>query len=324
MRSRASTFRKIRKISIKPFQLSDPSDFEEMSSIIKKTNLSRSEFEILRLSKTFLEFFPFFDKLQTEASEATISNLIQDIVYEFQPKRKTLFQIGDFGTKFFLILKGSVYVLAREKGLESKKNPEIQSPHLKSGSSLNINEEMVNTLQKSSPLARQQSLKYDKLIEKVHSITKAKHSIIIQELTDEETLLLKYPDLYIDRVLGFGEAFGELALRHKDAKRMATIVCKEDCHFGVISKHVFQRALQAHFDRIMNNNLLFFKKHPLFSEWEELQLEQFYQHINLKNLVKNQVIYQEGEEADFFYLIKEGEIEVFIEILKGSYFNLDL
>lgn len=263
-----------------------------------------------------------------EASEATITTLVQDMSYEFQPRRKPLFHIGDSGTKFYLILKGSVYVLAREKGLEAttearkpvESERKIPMLKLRSGATIE-DDEIVNNLQAVSPLARQQSIKYDKLIGKVHSITKAKLSIMREELTDEELMTLKYPDLYIDRVLGFGEAFGELALRHADAKRMATIVCKEDCHFGVISKNIFQRALDAHFNRVMNGNLVFFRKHPLFCEWEDAQLEQFYQHVGERKWGKNQVIYGEGESADFFYLIKEGEVEVFKNLREGNFIS---
>ena len=337
MRSRNSKVRgsiftqPVRKLSLKPFQLSDPSDFQELSIILQKASAARSEFEVLRLKKTFFELFPFFQKLMVEASEATILTLVQDMSYEFQPRRKPLFHIGDSGTKFYLILKGSVYVLAREKGLEAtetKKPAESERRigllKLRSGAMIE-DEALFNNLQATSPLARQQSIKYDKLIGKVHSITKAKLSIMREELTDEELMTLKYPDLYIDRVLGYGEAFGELALRHADAKRMATIVCKEDCHFGVISKNIFQRALDAHFNRVMNSNLMFFRKHPLFCEWEDAQLEQFYHHVGEKKWVKNQIIYEEGETADFFYLIKEGEVEVknniICQVYRNSYEN---
>ena len=297
-----------REFSLQPFKLSDPVDFGEMISILNKTCTARSDFEISRLQKTFSEIFPFFSKFQSDDSDKTVLDLLQELSYEFHQCRKTLFEIGDSGSKFFLVLKGSVYVLAREKGLESSPTTKKNDPNINQTS---FEKAIRNSILKNpSPLARSQSMKYDKLIDKVKSIINAKSSKTHEELNDEEFFLLKYPDLYIDRVLPFGESFGEFALRHENAKRTATIVCKEDCHLGVISKNTFQRALKTHFDRIISKNLVIFKDHSLFSDWEMPQLEQFYHHVKTNSLVKNQIVYQEKDEADYFYLIKDGEIEV--------------
>ena len=305
--------------SIKPFQLSSTTDFDEMLEILTKNTGSRTEFELTRLKLTFSEIFPFFNKMQSEGSEKTVFDLLKELSYEFQQKRKTLFEIGDAGSKFYIMLKGSVYVLAREKGLETSPG-ESQLQKLQRNSSLNnvnfsnSSDLLAAAIRNESPLARQQSIKYDKLIGKLGSITGAKISKLAEELPDDEFFMLKYPDLYIDRVLKFGDSFGELALRHDDSKRTATIVCKEDCHFGVISKNAFQRALKTHFDQIISNNLKVFKRHPVFAEWGPAQLEQFFHHINTRTLIKNQIIYHENDIADCFFLIKEGEVEVIYNI----------
>lgn len=51
-----------------------------------------------------------------------------------------------------------------------------------------------------------------------------------------------FPDLSIIRKLGMGESFGEIAVR-MDKKRTATVVCKKDAEFAVVSKSAFDRIL---------------------------------------------------------------------------------
>lgn len=300
--TRPSNYRHPRKFSTQNFKLQEPKDFEEMISLINKTNVSRTEFENLRLKNTFTHSFSFFSKIEAEGSEQTIFDLIQEITYEYYPKRKTVFEIGDFGSKFFLILKGSAYVLIREKDLESK--IKFQGKTEKNNSFVNVKDKETVNLSKETPLSQRQSIKYDKVIEKLPFLINR----------EEELLIMKYPDLKVDKILSFGDSFGELAIRESNALRLATIVCKENCHFAVISKNTFQRALKSHFSRIMDANITFLKDHPLFSDWKNVQLEQFYRNITSINLVKRQIIYNENDEAHCFYLIKDGEIEAIIHI----------
>ena len=127
--------------------------------------------------------------------------------------------------------------------------------------------------------------------------------------SDEELLSIKYPDMYIDRVLKTGDSFGEVALR-QSVLRTATIVCKDDCEFGVLRKSSFQKILKDHFDAIMEENINLLKKQSIFEEWTEGELEQFYLHMKEESFGNGKVIYEEGEEAKGFYFVKEGAVEV--------------
>jgi CRP-like cAMP-binding protein len=120
---------------------------------------------------------------------------------------------------------------------------------------------------------------------------------------------MKYPDMYIDRVLKKGDSFGEVALG-QHVLRTATIVCKEDCEFGVLRKSSFQRILKDHFDAIMEENINLLKKQSLFEEWTEPELEQFYLHMKEQSYGNGQIIYEENDPANEFYFVKEGAVEV--------------
>lgn len=52
-----------------------------------------------------------------------VTNLYKQLSYEFTPKRHVVFNLGDIGRKFYIILKGTVYVLVRKKGLQDGSLP---------------------------------------------------------------------------------------------------------------------------------------------------------------------------------------------------------
>lgn len=60
------------------------------------------------------------------------------------------------------------------------------------------------------------------------------------------------------------DSFGELALL-KNSKRLASIICLEDCHFGVIDKKIFNLALKEKEEEKLNVQMRFLANNPLFS-----------------------------------------------------------
>jgi CRP-like cAMP-binding protein len=71
--------------------------------------------------------------------------------------------------------------------------------------------------------------------------------------------------------LGTGAYFGELALIN-NKPRAATIRCLSDCHFAVITKNVYEKALKK--IEIKNQNQLvdFLKHLPFFAGWSRTAL----------------------------------------------------
>ena len=52
------------------------------------------------------------------------------------------------------------------------------------------------------------------------------------------------------KVLESGASFGELALMGgKNKQRAATIICKEECHFGVLDRDSFKKVLSRGIDK---------------------------------------------------------------------------
>jgi alpha-acetolactate decarboxylase len=48
----------------------------------------------------------------------------------------------------------------------------------------------------------------------------------------------------------------------------------------------------------------------MFSEWNEPMLNQIYYHFQFKDLKIHDLIYKEGDQSSFIYLVKEGEVEI--------------
>lgn len=106
-----------------------------------------------------------------------------------------------------------------------------------------------------------------------------------------------------------GDSFGELALL-KNNKRLASIICVEDCHFGVIDKKIFNLALKEKEEDKLNLQMRFLARSPLFNMLPKNTIKNL--HVNSFNVIykKNQHVYLEDELPSACYIIKAGEFTV--------------
>jgi len=111
--------------------------------------------------------------------------------------------------------------------------------------------------------------------------------------------------------MGEGKGFGELSLkRDRLDKRAATIQCLQECHLAVISKDSYQKVVQKIDQRKMRKLIDFFKNIPFLSKNSQTYLIKMHYNFEQRNCIRNQVLYTEGDQVQFIYLIKEGEFEV--------------
>eukprot|EP00347_Sterkiella_histriomuscorum_P015778 403355716 len=109
--------------------------------------------------------------------------------------------------------------------------------------------------------------------------------------------------------LGNGQSFGELALIEQKP-RMASIRCIQNTHFAVISKQDYIKVLGIIERKKYNERIQFLRQLPYFSQLTKTSLGKLtYQFIDLKT-IKNQVLYREGEPAEYVYIVKDGQFEV--------------
>lgn len=229
----------------------------------------RTEIEVSFL-ENLMRNYSFFKDLRSKISLESYREFFKELRYESHRKGTVLFNFGEIGKKFYLVLKGSVYVLV----------PKAKNKIL-----------MDQTLTK---------LKLDSKASFSKEFSKE-----FKPLTDEDKLLERYPNMYIANVLKEGMLFGEISLSLKEP-RTATVICKEDCNFGVLSAY--------NYDRILKNNyeieLKFLKKTSLFHEFSLPNLailKGYFQEINFN---KDSIIYRQNEPAENIFIVKEGEIEL--------------
>jgi CRP-like cAMP-binding protein len=120
-----------------------------------------------------------------------------------------------------------------------------------------------------------------------------------------------------------GDSFGELALINKINKRTATIICKDECLFGILSRENFNAIIKDHQWKKRKNNVNFLLSFAIFKgmNWNYFESKIF-------NFFKFKIIYQgsplikEGENFEKIYFIKEGLFELNISLSLNEIANI--
>jgi CRP-like cAMP-binding protein len=183
---------------------------------------------------------------------------------EFQEMNENdyVMKIGDFGEKFFIILKGKVSVRVHsniERNFKFREllellldNQEWIIENQKYQNVLNIVHELLPEIIKEN-YKKENSINVD-LLKRILNGTKTVESLILYDGDLPTFKNLRDPDQENDErylafnmvlevvQLGPGESFGELALL-EDKVRSATILCLEDTRFATLGREPFDRVI---------------------------------------------------------------------------------
>lgn len=119
------------------------------------------------------------------------------------------------------------------------------------------------------------------------------------------------------KILKAGTTFGELALISKKP-RAATIICKEDCNFGILEKKDFNRILKSYEEKKLIEEMNFFARLNIFHHWNFNLVKQLYLNTHSVHFIKDDFVFRENEESDAVYIIKSGEYMVFLILMKSG------
>ncbi|KAL4505385.1 hypothetical protein ABPG72_002447 [Tetrahymena utriculariae] len=249
------------------------------------------------------------------------SNLFKQLKHEFYPRRTVLFNYGDQGDKYYILLKGSVYCLLPDSQLSEEQRSNNQS--------LNLQQNRPHSPQSNRSQNQQEQLEKEdnpKFLKILQNITAQKKTFAFfaklgmaqnfleeireeQALTDEEYMRKKFPDFKAVKQIGPGESFGEIALMINKG-RTATIFLKEDTHFMSLSKEGFNQVFSIYKAKILEDQIQFLHNFSFFRDLSKFSLLQLLYHFKIEIFSCKQVIYSQKDSADKLYLVHRGEVEI--------------
>ena len=265
---------------------------------------------------------------------------------ETAQKGSKVFEFGEIGDKFYIILEGKVGVFVPTKKIvnqeEQKKEPEREQKSelkirgIEDEETPSEGEYLVKT-----PPPRRKAVVIPKsiasILEDFHNTlkekevpkkqTKADHEhkrltkLFKQEIESEDKFFIDFEKHYVEESnsfiqemkevaeFGAGSSFGEFALLN-DKPRSATIVAKTACHFAVLNKFEFRRILGSIAEKEITEKVEYLYCHPFFKGWSRTAITKLSYYFHSKFLRKNHHLFRQNENVGSVYFIKEGEFKV--------------
>ncbi|CAK74478.1 unnamed protein product (macronuclear) [Paramecium tetraurelia] len=292
--------------------LGNKDQLNQIIEILQKDQSIKTNQEVDITRKAFISL-KFFQDLEQQMGQEMVSNLYRQLSHETIKARQVVFNIGDIGKKFYIILSGSAWVLIQKKGLQD--GNQIGEEEKKNEESLR----RQNT--RKATLKHQQSMMKSKKFKKQATFFTETNQVLMDEvyakMTDAEFIECQFPTLQKVGQMKAGDSFGEIALT-KQVPRTATIVAAEDTNFATVSREQFNKLLSSYYEYIQQQNVAFLQKVPAFAEWNEQMLNQIYYHFTFEDYKMFDVIYKENQPSNKIYIVKNGEIEISQNIEVGT------
>ena len=278
--------------------------FKTIINLIAKPKFEKSKFDIKVISEFLSEKYDFFKKLKESNQITTLHQLVSVLNLEHFKKDEFIIKFNDVGTKFYILLEGTIGVY----------KPKLVPAQLY------VREFVLylSELKKKDTLAlerveRKNAFMYDMDKIKFHKYDYLKlpdHFIKKNFYIEENILLVELHE---------GAGFGEMALL-QNAKRNASIISHNDTILASIEKEdydqiirVIERAkLNAKLDDLQQNFLI-------FKSWDKYLISKFMNYFTLIKMNKGDTLYHQNDISDSIYLIMNGNLEITTKINIGNF-----
>jgi CRP-like cAMP-binding protein len=284
-------------------------DLTEVIKLLQVPPESRRPFQVLQLVQHTSDI-KFFKKITEEQQSNKIHiSCCQALTYKEFGVDEFIFNYGDEGTFFCIILQGLVRVLV-PKPPEAPEEEPLKEPEKLEKSQLNLGLGLLkNTIKaalKPIIMSKVEELTDTSRSGFTHTIEDNKNLISQEDLTNqEESTSIEVASL------GAGTSFGELALL-RDATRAASIQCVEPSIVAILSKSDYKRILGSFQEKQINDKIEYLYGLPPFKKWSKVSLMKLSYYFTEKEVRKGTVLYKEGDELTNVYIIKSGEFKVLI------------
>lgn len=116
----------------------------------------------------------------------------------------------------------------------------------------------------------------------------------------------EHPGIKVKQMSKPGDEFGELALLH-NAPRKATVIVVEDCILWSLSRNVFNAVMTENECKRYERHLGFLRSVKLLEKLDDIDIGKVAENVRQHNFNKGEMVVKEGEMADRFYMVEEGE-----------------
>ena len=128
---------------------------------------------------------------------------------------------------------------------------------------------------------------------------------------NERVIEIKYFNYLEVNQLKDKNIFGELALINPNQKRTATIILKENCHFGILDKESYDISIKTAQEKERMRNLLFFTNGFLFNGLtNNYFLNNYFFRFKKKTYNSGNFLFKRGEKRTKIFFIISGELQL--------------
>ncbi|KRX09454.1 Cyclic nucleotide-binding protein [Pseudocohnilembus persalinus] len=290
----------------------------------------KKEVEIKYLQKIIEGIELFKQKPQLLEKQKITKKILNSIQLEFYEKDQTLFEIGDFGNTYYIVLKGNVNVLIPDPNTErTNKNYAYEK---KSSITLNSASDKNQKQEQILKYDQNQKNKEDLQQEDFKDIEGNKKSIqyfLNGEFKGQDDLSVKikqkYPNYACVKTYQPGESFGEIALL-TNSHRTATCVAQSSCYLMTLTKTAFDNIMGAYKEMLIEENVKFLRGFSFLKDLPTQQLLSLCHLFKEHNLRPKSIIYSEKDLANQLYFVRQGQVELsrLQKVLQNESDKLDL
>ena len=139
----------------------------------------------------------------------------------------------------------------------------------------------------------------------------------------DNILSIKYLTYKEISILKEGNIFGENTIKGLNNKINFTIMTKDDCCFGTITKQIFDICLKSAKDKLNVKNLYNLTRCPIFKGISmNYFLNKIFKYLKRKTINKGDFLFHKGDKRENIYFIIKGELEFSLQITISEINNI--
>ncbi|CAD8199026.1 unnamed protein product [Paramecium octaurelia] len=227
----------------------------------------------------------------------------QNLQYERFQKKNAVFEIGDQGDKFYIILTGkvAVYIKRQPQQIETEEQ-EIQTKIEQY-----LDKMQLSSISEIEPPSRFSF--YEKLIKKQTKPHKQIESeLLLLNTGNFDIYFTNYGICKFQQIsqLHSGQYFGDMALT-TDKPRAASIITISDLQVLTLNKSNFKKIFEKQIKSSQEKIEYFLKMFPTMTKFKISKLIMYFSSYKYS---QNSRIWKQNDIVDAFFLLKEGEIQL--------------